>query len=100
MIELKAGDGEKAERYFDQSLNIQKTFLALLGKAYLAISRNQTVEATEILRDAVESFPKDPLSYIFSSYLHTFYGDFPGALRECDQGLSALPTILCSLLLK
>ena len=48
-IELKKGNIEKAERYFDQSLNIQKTSLALLGKAYLAISRNQTVEAAEIL---------------------------------------------------
>ena len=91
MIELKTGSGEKAERYFDQSLNIERTSLALLGKAYLAISKNRTVEAAEILRDAVNSFPTDPLSYIFSSYLQTFYGDFPGALRECDRGLSALP---------
>ncbi len=92
MIELKAGDSEKAESYFDQSLKIKKTSLALLGKAYLFLSRNQTVEATDILGEAGDSFLKDPLPYIFSSYLHTFYGDFPGALRECDRGLSAMPT--------
>jgi tetratricopeptide (TPR) repeat protein len=91
MIELKAGDSEKTEGYFDQSLKIKKTPLALLGKAYLFISKNQTVEATEILGVARDSFLKDPLPFIFSSYLHTFYGDFPGALRECDQGLSAIP---------
>lgn len=90
-IELKKGNIEKAERYFDQSLSIKKSSLALLGEAYLAISRNQTVEAAEILRDARDSFPEDPLSYIFSSYLQTFLGDFPGALQECDKGLSAIP---------
>ena len=48
LMELKAGDSEKAERYFDQSLRKRKSSLALLGKAYLHISRNQTVEAMEI----------------------------------------------------
>jgi tetratricopeptide (TPR) repeat protein len=91
MIELKTGDSEKAESYFDQSLKIKKTPLALLGKAYCFLSRNQTLEAAESLVEARASFPKDPLPYIFSSYLHTFYGDFPGALRECDEGLSAIP---------
>jgi len=90
LIELKKGNIEKAEKYFDQSLSIQKNTLALLGKAYLAISRNETAAAAEILRKARESFPKDPLSYIFSSYLQTFLGDFPGALQECDKGLSAI----------
>ncbi len=91
MIELKKGNTEKAERYFDQSLMTRKSSLALLGKAYLSISRNQTEEAGEILKDAKEFSSRDPLPFIFSSYLHTFYGDFSGALRECDEGLSAIP---------
>ena len=91
LIELKRGKVEKAGEYLDQSLEAKKRLLALLGKSYLFISGNRTDEAGEILKDAKESFSKDPLPYIFSSYLYTFHGDFPGALDECDRGLSAIP---------
>ncbi len=91
LVALKKGNIEQAEKYFGHSLKIRKSSLVLLGQAYLAISRNQIIGAAEILKNARESFPKNPLSYIFSSYLQTFLGNFPEAIQECDKGLLAIP---------
>jgi tetratricopeptide (TPR) repeat protein len=91
LIELKRGNNEKAENILNRFLELHKDLLPLLGKAYLSILRNRTDEAAEILAEAKISFPRDPLPYIFSSYLRTFHGDFAGALTECDSGLSILP---------
>jgi len=91
LIELKKGHIEKARKYLDESLKIRKGLLALLGKSYILISENMTDEARKIPKEAKESFPTDPLPYIFSSYLYTFHGDFSEALDECDRGLLAIP---------
>jgi tetratricopeptide (TPR) repeat protein len=91
LIALKKGDCEKAEDYLDRALSEQKGLLALLGKAYVLISGNQPEEAGEVLKQAKDMFPRDPLPYLFTSYLDTFYGDFPEALKECDRGLGVMP---------
>ena len=91
LIALKMGDFEKAVDYLDRALRERKELLALLGKAYVLISGNQPEEAGEILKQAKGIFPRDPLPYLFTSYLDTFYGDFPEALKECDRGLGVMP---------
>jgi tetratricopeptide (TPR) repeat protein len=91
MIELKKGDSEEARRYLERSLSLKKTSPALLGLTYVALIGNETEEATRFLRQARELSPGDPLPYIFSSYLHAYAGDFSGALRKSDEGLSVFP---------
>ena len=89
LIALKKGDYEKAESHLDRALREKKELLALLGKAYLLIAGNRPEEAGEILKGAKNDFPRDPLLYIFTSYLDTFHGNFPEALKECDRGLAS-----------
>ncbi|MGB9715752.1 MAG: tetratricopeptide repeat protein [Thermodesulfovibrionales bacterium] len=89
--ELIKGNIEDAGRYFEMALNIEKDLLSLLGKSYILITKNQTAEAGELLKEAKSLFPQSPLPYIFSSYLQTFLGDFEGAIHECEIGLSAIP---------
>lgn len=91
LIELKKGNLDKAEPLLNQALEVKEELLALLGKAYQFISLNNAEGSAEILRNASQSFPEDPLPYIFFSYLHAFHGDFSEALKGCDKGLSALP---------
>ena len=91
LTELMKGNIEKAGEYLDRSLELKKDLLPLLGKSYIFISKNMTDDAKEILKEAKALFPRDPLPYIFSSYLHTFLGDFSGAINECESGLSAIP---------
>ena len=91
LIALKKGDYEKAESYLDRALRGKKDLLALLGKAYLLIAGNRPEEAGEILKEAKSDFPHDPLPTIFTSYLDTFHGNFPEALKECDRGLGVIP---------
>ncbi len=91
LIAIKRGEYEKAEEYLNQSLSIQKTLLALLGKVYIFLSENMIDEAVDSLRDAKTLFPNDPLPYIFSSYISTLIGDFQEALTECDRGLLNIP---------
>ena len=55
------------------------------------IAGNRPEEAGEILKGAKNDFPRDPLLYIFTSYLDTFHGNFPEALKECDRGLAVIP---------
>jgi tetratricopeptide (TPR) repeat protein len=90
LIAIKRGENEKAEEYLSQSLRIKKSLLPHLGMVYLFLSENMIDEAMENLRDAKALFPKEPLPYIFSSYLSTLLGDFQEALVECDRGLSTM----------
>jgi|GEM_PF-6976436 len=90
-IALKKGDAEKAGQLFERSAAAKETLAALMGRAYLLLSRNVLDDAAMELRHARQLFPQDPLPYIFQSYLYTSLGDYAAALRECDEGLEKIP---------
>lgn len=91
LIELIKGDIENARGYLEESLKIKKEILPLLGKSYIYITKNLIDDAKEILKEVRSLFPRNPLTYIFSSYLQIFLGDFTGAIYECEKGLSVIP---------
>jgi tetratricopeptide (TPR) repeat protein len=100
LTELLKGNIEKASECFEKALRIKKDLLSLIAKSYVLITKNECDEAREVLNETKTLFPRNPLPYIFSSYLYIFLGDFIRAIYECEEGLSVIPNDLSILTFK
>jgi tetratricopeptide (TPR) repeat protein len=94
-VEEQLGHREEAEKAYRAAIEKAESGAPLV-KSYIALTRllgqkGETLEADEVIREAEEKFPDDPLVYEAQADLASARGSFEAAVEDYERALALDP---------